>query len=417
MAAALVALVAVPAVAGALLLIAGHTADRRATRAGVGAALVTLTLAVPVAIARPTFSAEYLAGVSFGARVDGLSAVLTVTVAVVSLAVLVFSAADLAPDASRARFVGLMLVFSAGMLLTVTATTLLTLLMAWELMGATSYALIGFRWHETRPAASGAVAFLTTRAGDLGLYVAAGAALAGGASGLGLDALATLPDGWRDVVAGGVVLAALGKSAQLPFSFWLSRAMDGPSPVSALLHSAAMVAAGAYLLLRLNPLLSATGWAATLVAWTGAATALTLGAVAAVQRDLKQVLAASTCAQLGFMVLAAGAGAVAAGGAHLVTHALTKSLLFLTAGAWLTALGTDRLADLRGVGTRWPVVGATFAVGGATLAGLAPLSLWASKEHVLAGALHTSTPLYLTALAATALGAVYASRATILVLG
>ena len=353
----------------------------------------------------------FLDGISFGLGVDGLSAVMVVTVAIVLVAVLVFAAGEF----RSARFFGLMLLFAAAMLLTVTATTLLSLLMAWEIMGATSYALIGFWWREPRRVRSGLVAFLTTRAADLGMYLAAGAALAGGAGGLELDRLASLPDGWRDTVAAGLVLAALGKSAQLPFSFWLSRAMDGPSPVSALLHSATMVAAGAYLLLRMNPLLDATPWAAATVAWVGAATAVLLGAVAVVQRDLKQLLAASTCAQVGFMVLAAGTAGVAAGTWQLVAHAFTKSLLFLCAGAWLTALGTKNLAELRGAARRYPLVGITFTAGALSLAGIPPLALWAAKDHVLATALHESVPLYVAGLAAGALSAAYAGRALAIV--
>jgi NADH:ubiquinone oxidoreductase subunit 5 (subunit L)/multisubunit Na+/H+ antiporter MnhA subunit len=337
---------------------------------------------------------------------------MVVTVSVVLLAVLVFAAGDLGPTEARARFFGLVLVFAGAMLVTVTATTLLALLMAWEVMGAASYALIGFWWRERRRVSSGAVGFLTTRAADLGLYLAAGAALAGGADGLALSTLDGLPAGWRDVVAAGVVLAALGKSAQLPFSFWLSRAMDGPSPVSALLHSATMVAAGGYLLLRLEPLLSATTWAAAVVAWVGAVTALLLGAVALVQRDLKQLLAASTCAQVGFIVLAAGTGGVAAGAGQLVAHALTKSLLFLCAGAWLTAVGTKQLSALRGAARRFPVVGVTFTVGGLVLAGVPPLSIWVAKDHVLAG---TPTTLYVVGSAAAVLSAGYAVRAVVLV--
>ncbi len=190
-------------------------------------------------------------------------------------------------------------------------------------------------------------------------------------------------------------MAALGKAAQLPFSSWLSRAMDGPSPVSALLHSAAMVAMGGYLLLRTAPLLAASGWAGTTAAWAGALTALLLGAVAVAQRDLKQLLAASTAAQLGFVVLAAGLSAVAAGSAHLLAHAATKALLFLAAGAWLSALGTRQLSSLGGVGRRWPAVGVSATVGLLALAGVAPLSLWATKDEVLAAALRSSPALYL----------------------
>lgn len=404
-------LIAVPLATGTTLLLSGRRADNAAAPVALAATVATLALSVVAAVQRPAVSASYVEGVRFGLRVDGLSSVMVVTISVVLLAVLVFATGEL----RTARFFGFMLLFAGAMLVTVTATTLVALLMAWEVMGAASYALIGFWWRDSRRASSGAVAFLTTRTGDLGLYLAAGAALAGGAGGLVLDDLAGLPDGWRDVVAAGIVLAALGKSAQLPFSFWLSRAMDGPSPVSALLHSATMVAAGAYLLLRLEPLLSATAWAAALVAWAGALTALALGAVAVVQRDLKQLLAASTCAQVGFMVLASGTGGVAAGTGLLVAHALTKSLLFLAAGAWLTALGTKSLPALHGVARRYPVVGVTFTIGAVGLAGIPPLSIWVAKDSALATALHDSAPLYLVGLAAGALSAAYAGRALALV--
>ncbi|MFV0132864.1 proton-conducting transporter membrane subunit [Streptomyces sp. HMX87] len=404
-------LVALPLVVGGGLAVAGRAADRAAPLIGVGAALATLALAVVAAVDRPAASAPLFAGIEAGLRVDGLSAVMVVTVAAVTTAVLVFSAGRLGHGRHPGRFFGLMLLFAGAMLVTVTATTLPLLLMAWEVMGATSWALIGFRWHEPHRVRAADTAFLTTRAADLGLYLAAGAALAGGAGSLHLDALPGAASPWLDVVTAGVVLAALGKSAQLPFSFWLSRAMEGPSPVSALLHSATMAAAGAYLLLRLHPLLAATGWAEPLVAWTGAATALLLGVVAVAQSDLKQLLAASTCAQVGFMVLAAGAAGVAGGTAHLVAHAATKALLFLAAGAWLSALGTKRLPALRGAARSWPLVGAAFTVGALALAGLPPLSLWATKDEVLAAARQDSTALYAVGLAAAAVSAVYSVKA------
>src|SRR5690606_28302863 len=170
----------------------------------------------------------------------------------------------------------------------------------------------------------------------------------------------------------------------------LSRAMAGPSTVSALLHSAAMVAMGGYLLLRTHDLLAATGWADSAAAWAGAFTALALGVVALVQRDLKQLLAASTVAQLGFVVLAAGVGAVSGGAAHLVAHASVKALLFLAAGAWLTALGTEEFVKLRGAARPWPVTGVAATVSSLALAGVAPLSLWATKDAVLTATLESS---------------------------
>ncbi|BCJ39204.1 hypothetical protein Athai_67070 [Actinocatenispora thailandica] len=404
-------LVVLPVAAGVALLAAGRAANRAAAPVAAGTAAVTVVLAALAAGTRPAASVPLFAGLPAGLRVDGLSAVLVLTVSAVTLAVSTYAAGELSADPGRWRFFGLMLVFAGAMLVTVTATTLPVLLAAWEVMGATSYALIGF-WHrDLDRVRGGEVAFLTTRTADVGLYLAAGAAVAAGVPGLRLAGLTGAPGGWRDAIAAGVVLAALGKSAQLPFSFWLSRAMAGPSPVSALLHSATMVAAGGYLLLRLHPLLAATSWAAPLVAWVGAGTALLLGAVAVAQRDLKQLLAASTCAQLGYLVLAAGVTAVAGGAQQFVAHAATKALLFLCAGAWLTGLGTKQLPGLAGAARRYPLVGVVFTIGAASLAGLPPLSIWAAKDEILAAAGRSSPALYAVGLAAAVLAAAYSGRA------
>ena len=338
-------LVALPAAAGAALALARPRSTRLAWAVTLTTAAAVLVLAVVCALVRPAVSAPFLRVGGLGLAVDPLAAVVLVTVAAVALLVLLVARVDV--TGSPARFGGPMLLFVAAVVVTVTATTLPALLLAWELMGATSYALIGFAWWEPGKTGAGATAFLVTRTADLGLYLAAGAALAGGHC-LALADLAAAPTGWRTVVAAGIAAAALGKAAQLPFTFWLSRAMEGPSPVSALLHSAAMVAMGAYLLLRVPQLLALTPVVAAVVAWLGAATTVLLGMVALAQRDLKQVLAASTAAQLGFVVLAAGVGGVAAGTAQLVAHAATKALLFLVAGLWLAALGTKQLDGLRG---------------------------------------------------------------------
>jgi NADH:ubiquinone oxidoreductase subunit 5 (subunit L)/multisubunit Na+/H+ antiporter MnhA subunit len=402
---------AVPLAAGAVLAVAGRQVNTAAPWAGPMAAAVTLALACAAAAARPAASAPLFAGIRAAVAVDGLSAVMVITVATVTLAVLAFAIGEFGPGENRGRFFGLMLIFAGAMLVTVTATTLALLLMGWEVMGAASYALIGYWWRQPRRVTAANTAFLVTRAADLGLYIAAGAAVAGGAGGLALAGLAGVPQPWLDAVTAGVILAAFGKSAQLPFSFWLSRAMEGPSPVSALLHSATMVAAGAYLLLRLEPLLAASGWGAPVAAWTGAVTALALGLVAVAQDDLKQLLAASTCAQIGFMVLAAGAGGRAGGVMQLVAHAAVKSLLFLAAGAWLTALGTKRLGALRGAARQYPLAGVAFTAGAVALAGLPPASLWVTKDEVLAAALRHGPALYATGLAAAVVSAVYSIKA------
>lgn len=399
-------LVLLPAGVGAVLAISPRL-ERAAAPLAIGAAAATLVLSVVVAIERPAVSLPFMAGGDFGMGVDALSALVVPTVAVVTMLVLVYASGE--SGESRGRFHGLMLLFAAAALTTSTATTLPALLVAWEVMGATSYALIGFWWRDERRVSSGLTAFLTTRTADLGLYAAAAAALAGGA-GLGLADLSQSSEGWRHVIALGVLVAALGKAAQLPFSFWLARAMDGPSPVSALLHSAAMVAMGGYLLLRTEPLLASTGWASPAAAWAGALTALLLGVVAVAQSDLKQLLAASTSAQLGFVVLAAGLGSISGGAAHLIAHAATKALLFLAAGAWLNALGTKQLQGLQGVARRWRVVGWSATLGALSLAGLAPLSLWATKDAIVSAAREESWGLYAVAIAASVLSAAYAGK-------
>ncbi len=404
-------LVLLPAVVGGVLSLS-RRAERVAVPVSLATAVITAAGAGVVAFERPMVSVPFMAGADFALQVDALSALVVPTVTVVTLLVLVFSAGDIGE--SRARFHGLMLLFASSAALTATAATLPALLLAWEVMGATSYALIGFRWREDHRVSAGLTAFVTTRTTDLGLYVAAAAALAGGA-GLALADLPESTDGWRHVIALGVLVAALGKAAQLPFSFWLSRAMEGPSPVSALLHSAAMVAMGGYLLLRVEPLLASTGWAGPAAAWAGAVTALLLGAVAVGQRDLKQLLAASTAAQLGFVVMGGGLGAVCGGAAHLVAHASTKALLFLAAGAWLTALGTKQLAGLQGVARRWRLVGWSATLGMLALAGIAPLSLWATKDAVLSAALEQSPWLYAVGIAASALSAAYAGKALVVI--
>ncbi|MFJ9030632.1 NADH-quinone oxidoreductase subunit L [Streptomyces sp. NPDC102274] len=406
------ALLALPLTAGTLLAVMGRAADRAAPVAAVATALVTLGLAIAVALGRPAAGAPLLDGLPVRLAVDGLSGLMAVTVAAITTAVLVLSVGDIRPGEARARFFGLMLLFSGAMLTTVTAATLPVLLMAWEMMGATSWALIGFWWRDPERGRAANTAFLTTRAADLGLYLAAGAALAAG--GAGTLALADLPRAtgpWLAVITAGVIAAALGKSAQLPFSFWLSHAMQGPSPVSALLHSATMVVAGAYLLIRLEPLLAASGWGGTAVAWAGAVTAVLLGLVAVGQSDLKQLLAASSCAQIGFMVLAAGVGSATGATIQLMAHAAAKSLAFLVTGCWLAALGARTLPALRGAARRNRTAGVTFTVAALTLAGVPPLSLWAAKDVVLAAVLHENATLYVAALAGAVVSAVYAVKA------
>ncbi|MBY0497429.1 MAG: NADH-quinone oxidoreductase subunit L [Cyanobacteria bacterium] len=316
--------------------------------------------------------------------VNGLNRVLIVLIPVIALPVVAYASASSRSNPSDSRLLALLLVFTGAMELLAVAGDLLTLLIAWELVGACSWALIAFEWRDPARPRAALNAFITTRTGDLGLYLAAAASVAATGS-VRFDALVNADRSALHVVAAGVLLAAAAKSAQLPFSPWLFSAMAGPTAASALLHSATMVAAGAFLLARLAPVLAPTGWFHPTVAWLGLATALAGGVVASLQSDLKKALAASTSAQYGLMFVAVGAGFTAAAGLHLVTHAAFKALLFLGAGVAVHAAGTGDLARHR-LGTALPHVARLFAIGALALAAVPPLGGAYSKEQVLAAA-------------------------------
>lgn len=344
---------------------------------------------------------------------EGFARAMVVLVPAVAIPVVAYATAT--ETEGRTRLLALLLAFVGGMQLLVLAGDFLTLLVAWELIGAISWALIAHDWRNTDAARLATQAFVTTRTGDIGLYLAAGAAFAATGS-LAFADLAAAGTPWLDVVAGGVVLAAAAKSAQLPFSPWLFAAMAGPTPVSALLHSATLVAAGAFILVRLAPELGAVGWFGPAVAAIGLTTALAGGVVAAVHPHAKRVLAASTSAQHGLMFVAVGVGSATAAAAHLVAHALAKSLLFLTAGIAVHAAATSELARLR-LGSALRAVAAASAVGALALAAVPPLGSAWSKEMIVAAAVDTSGWLAAGVLAAGFLSAVYAGRYHLLAFG
>lgn len=424
----LVPLAGALAVAAASRCLLGAEPGRRAgllTGIGLVALLVTLTLAVWGAATGA--SAEWAAwGPSFAPRlaIAGLARVMAVLVPVIAIPVVAYAGASLRGDVGLPRLLALLVAFTGVMELLVVANDFLTLLIAWELVGACSWALIGYDWRDPDRPRAARDAFLTMRAGDLGLYLAAGALVAATGS-VRYEALSAVHGPALGVVAAGVLVAAAAKSAQLPFSPWLFRAMAGPTPASALLHSATMVAAGAYLLARLAPALAPVGWFSPTVAALGLATALAGGVVASVQDDLKRALAASTSAQYGLMFVAIGAGVPGAAGVHLVTHAAFKALLFLGAGVVLHAAGTLDLATIGGRGLRraLPRVGWLFAAGTLALAAVPPLGGAYSKEQIVAAAatapaLGGAAPLLAAGvLVAGLLSAFYAARLQLLAFG
>ena len=397
-------------------IVLGTSGRRRAlTPVAVSGAAAALAVGVWAAKTGATASWPWGDRLALGLEVEGLARVMVVLVPFVALPVIAFAGATMGDDRGLARLLALLLAFVGAMLVLVAAADLLTLRVAWELVGALSWALIAHDWRDPERPPLALHAFLTTRAGDLGLVAAAAVAVAA----LGTadyDTLGAL-GGWRaHVVAGGLVVAAAAKSAQLPFSPWLFSAMAGPTPVSALLHSATMVAAGAYVLARSVPMLEGVTWLAGAVAALGLATALAGGVVASLQTDLKAALAASTSAQYGLVLVAVGAGSVAAAGAHLVTHATFKAVLFLGAGVAAHAAGTLDLSRLR-LGRALPFTAATFAVGALALAGVPPLGGAWSKEAVLAAAAHAGPWLAAGVVLASALSAFYSARLGALAFG
>lgn len=354
-------------------------------------------------------------GLDLAVSVTDFGRVMVVLVPVVGFAVIGFAAADSGHDRAIVKLLVLLTWFVAAMELLVIAADFLTLLIGWELVGAFSWALIGHEWRDPDRPRSAREAFVTTRFGDLGIYVAAGAIFAATGSLRYSDLMSASP-GWLALVAGGLVLAAAAKSAQVPFSPWLFSAMAGPSPVSALLHSATMVAAGAYILIRLQPTLSTVSWFAPIVVGIGLVTALAGGMVALAQQDLKKALAGSTSAQYGLMLIAVGAGFTVAAAGHLTAHALFKSLLFLGAGVAFHARGTLDLGKLR-LGTALPSVAVLFGIGALALAAVPPLGAAFTKEAVLAGAFQSGLWVGVGSAAAGLLSTLYAARLHMLAYG
>jgi len=354
-------------------------------------------------------------GLAVGTSVDALAAVMLIVVGVVASMVVVFSIGYMAEDRSQVRYFALLSAFSAAMSALVMSSTLLGLFVAWELVGACSYLLIGF-WF-TRPAAAAAAmkAFIVTRIGDVGLLL--GIALlwreTGTLSFSGIEA--ALPDLAAPVVTAVallVLMGAAGKSAQFPLHIWLPDAMEGPTPVSALIHAATMVAAGVFLVARMWSVFEAAEAARTVTLIIGTLTALGAATVAVTQTDIKKVLAYSTISQLGFMFAALGVGAWPAAMFHLATHAAFKSLLFLASGSVIHGSGTQDLHEMGGLGRAMPLTAATWTVGVAALAGLPPLSGFFSKDGVLEAVWEHAPIAGGVLLLASALTAFYAARAT-----
>jgi NADH-quinone oxidoreductase subunit L len=327
---------------------------------------------------------------TIGVLADETSTVMLVLVALVAFLVQVYSLSYLSdePPQGLGRYYTYQSLFAFSMMGLVLAPNLVQLFVCWELVGLCSYLLIGY-WYQKPEAARAAVkAFWTTKAGDVGLLI--GIVMLwklAGTFDLGeLRAMATgneLPLAGLSIITFCIYLGAMGKSAQFPLHVWLPDAMEGPTPVSALIHAATMVTAGVYLLHRTSWLFALTPEVLVIVAWIGAFTALLAAVLACVQDDIKRVLAYSTVSQLGYMMAAIGAGFSTAGFFHLLTHGLFKALLFLGAGAVIHAVGSNDLSRMGGLARRMPQTAIVFIVGTLSLAGIPLFAGFLSKEEIL----------------------------------
>jgi NADH-quinone oxidoreductase subunit L len=327
---------------------------------------------------------------TIGVLADETSTIMLVLVALVALLVQVYSLGYLSdePPAALGRYYAYQSLFAFSMMGLVLAPNLLQLFICWELVGLCSYLLIGF-WYQKASAARAALkAFWTTKAGDVGLLV--GIILLWRQTGtFDLNEMRLMAEGGQLPLVGlslitfCIYLGAVGKSAQFPLHVWLPDAMEGPTPVSALIHAATMVTAGVYLLHRTAWLFALTPDVLLIVAWIGALTALIAAVLACAQDDIKRVLAYSTVSQLGYMMAAIGAGFSVAGFFHLLTHGVFKALLFLGAGAVIHAVGSNDLSRMGGLARRMPQTTIVFLIGTLSLAGIPLFAGFLSKEEIL----------------------------------
>ncbi len=375
------------------------------------------------------------AKLELGFILDPLTAAMAAMVTFVGLMIFIFATGYMAEDENFTRFFCFMSLFAAAMLGLVVANNLLLFFICWELVGLCSYLLIGFWFFKDSAANAAKKAFVTTRIGDIGFFIgilmlywhAGTLNLYDNGSGAleQADKMATMT-GWCGLTMASTIaillfFGAMGKSAQVPLHVWLPDAMEGPTPVSALIHAATMVAAGVFMVGRMFPLFTAgavdgTTPALTFVMWIGSITALFTATIAVGQWDIKRVLAYSTCSQLGFMMMALGAGGLVAGQFHLLTHAFFKALLFLGAGSVI--IGTHHEQDMRNMGglrKYMPWTFGTYVIGMLALAGIPPFAGFFSKDEILLQTYHQSKTAWALGTFAAFLTAFYMTRQIFLV--
>ena len=357
--------------------------------------------------------------INFGFLMNPLAIMMLLIVTGVGSAIFIYSRGYMAEDPSSPRFFAFLSLFAFSMIGIVLSNNFIQLFMFWELVGLSSYLLIGFWYAKPSAADAGVKAFLVNRLSDFGFLC--GIILLWSLSDIGqgrtfqftelVNVIPHLDPHLLTIVALLLFCGVIGKSAQIPLHVWLIDAMEGPTPVSALIHAATMVAAGIYLLARTFFIFEPSTTALSFIAYTGAITSLMAAILAIVENDIKKILAYSTLSQLGLMVMALGLGGPMQGMYHLTTHAFFKALLFLGAGSVIYALHHEQnIWNMHGLFKKMPITGITFLVGTLALCGIFPLSGFWSKDAILALAYENNTTLYLIAALASGLTAFYMGR-------
>jgi NADH-quinone oxidoreductase subunit L len=390
----------------------------------LGSFLCSCAVFSKIDISAPDFSWIDIRGtlqVPIGFVLDDLSRLMLLIVSGVGSLIHIYSLGYMRDDAGKSRYFAALSLFMFAMLGIVLANNFVMLFIFWELVGFTSYVLIGHWFERDAAAEAGKKAFITTRIGDFGFMI--GILMVWIASGsvvfddivAHLSKITSNPT-YLTIATLLIFCGAVGKSAQFPLHVWLPDAMEGPTPVSALIHAATMVAAGVYLLVRVAFLIQASQTALLVIAWIGTITAL-LGAVLATQQsDIKRILAYSTISQLGYMVMAVGLTSNEAAMFHLFTHAFFKALLFLTAGSIIVSLHHEQnIWKMGGLRRNLKITFATFFVGALALIGCPPFSGFFSKDAILALAYQQNISIFVFSLTAALLTAFYVSRALVVV--
>ena len=423
-----------PLIAFLILLAVGRQLRKLGSIVGIAATFVSFVLSVLIVVERIGSDVQNYTWdqwdwlsvgsltLTMGFEITNLNALMLLIVSFVSLLVNLYSVGYMKDDERKNVFFSYIALFTFSMLALVISQNILQLYIFWELVGVCSFLLVGFWYFKPEAKAAAKKAFIVTRIGDLGLFIAI------------LLLFWHMPDHsldfssihnaftqnmidptivtWIGVL---IFIGAIGKSGQFPLHTWLPDAMEGPTPISALIHAATMVAAGVYLVARTFDIFEASATTMTVVAVVGAFTAIFAATIGVTQNDIKRVLAYSTVSQLGYMMLALGIGAMTAGIFHLTTHAFFKALLFLGAGSVIHAVHKQNIQEMGGLGKSMKITAWTFAIGALALSGIFPLSGFWSKDAILTEAYHTNMWYFIVGLTAAFFTAFYMARLFFLV--